>query len=103
MLWELLKWGVRVHYQRGAFAHTKLFLVDDQYAHIGSANLDARSLRLNFELSVEIYDEEFGRTVTEEVRRLIADSAPVTLRELDNRPLPARVRDAICWLFTPYL
>jgi cardiolipin synthase len=103
MLWELLKWGVRVHYQRGAFAHTKLFLVDDQYAHIGSANLDARSLRLNFELSVEIYDEEFGRTVAEEVRRLIADSAPVTLRELDSRSLPARVRDAICWLFTPYL
>ncbi len=103
MLWELLKWGVRVHYQQGPFAHTKLFLVDDHYAQIGSANLDARSLRLNFELSVEIYDADFGQTVAREIDALVAESVPVTLQELDSRSRAVRLRDAICWLFTPYL
>ncbi|HEX9878283.1 MAG TPA: phospholipase D-like domain-containing protein, partial [Gammaproteobacteria bacterium] len=56
MLWELLQRGVKVYYQPPPFVHSKLLLVDDQYALIGSANIDTRSLRLNFKLNVEIYD-----------------------------------------------
>src|SRR5690606_19755538 len=58
MLWELLERGVRVYYQPPPFVHTKLLIIDDGYAMIGSANLDPRSLRLNFELNVEIYDQD---------------------------------------------
>jgi len=47
MLWQLLQRGVRVYYQPPPFVHTKLFVVDDRYALIGSANMDSRSLRLN--------------------------------------------------------
>ncbi len=103
MLWELVKWGVRVHYQRGAFVHTKLLVVDDHYAQIGSANLDPRSLRLNFELVLEVFDAAFTSKVAEHVERAIHMSRTITLAELASRPLPARIRDAICWLFTPYL
>ena len=59
MLWELLERGIRVFYQPPPFAHSKLFVVDDQYGLIGSPNIDPRSLRLNFELAVEIYDRQF--------------------------------------------
>jgi hypothetical protein len=38
--------------------HSKLLVVDDDYAQIGSANVDPRSLRLNFELNVEIFDAD---------------------------------------------
>jgi cardiolipin synthase len=47
MLWELLIRGVKVYYQPPPFVHTKLFVVDDSYTMIGTANMDARSLRLN--------------------------------------------------------
>ena len=65
MLWELLERGVQVYYQPPPFVHSKLFYVDDDYAQIGSANFDSRSLRLNFEMNVEVYDRD---TVTELAR-----------------------------------
>jgi len=103
MLWELLQKGVRVYYQPPPFVHTKLFLVDDMYVQVGSANIDPRSLRLNFELVVEIFDQEFARGIRGDVEKAIARSREVTLEEIDDRPLHARTRDALAWLFTPYL
>jgi cardiolipin synthase len=103
MLWELLQRGVRIYYQPPPFVHSKLFLMDDCYALVGSANIDPRSLRLNFEFALEIFDHdscEILETHFEEARRR---SREVTLQEVDSRPLPARTRDALAWLFTPYL
>lgn len=104
VLWELLHWDVRVLYQAPPFAHTKLFLVDNDYVQIGSANIDPRSLRLNFELSVELYDRHFAAMVQRYVEEeCLADSHRVTLEELETRPLWQRVRDAMFWLASPYL
>jgi cardiolipin synthase len=103
MLWELLKYGAKVYYQPPPFSHTKAFVVDRHYVQFGSANLDPRSLRLNFELAVEVYDREFGAPVTAHFDEIRNVSRRVTLEELDRRPLPVRARDAVCWLFSPYL
>lgn len=103
LLWELLLYGVRVYYQPPPFVHTKLLVIDGHYAHIGSANLDARSLRLNFELVVEVYDSAFARCLLEHMNTALEQAHPVSLAELDGRSLPVRVRDAACWLFSPYL
>ncbi|NKB89955.1 MAG: cardiolipin synthase [Acidobacteria bacterium] len=104
ILWELLHWDVRVIYQAPPFAHTKLFLVDDEYVQIGSANIDPRSLRLNFELSVEVYDRALAAEVWRYVEaECLADSREVSLTELDARPIWQQVRDAACWLASPYL
>lgn len=103
LLPELLDQGVRVFYQPPPFAHTKLFVVDDHYAHIGSANLDTRSLRLNFELAIEVYDRPFSEQVAAYYRRIQKRSHPVTSEALQGRHLPARMRDALAWLFSPYL
>ena len=103
MLWELLQRGVRVCYQPGPFVHTKLLLMDDGYVQIGSANLDSRSLRLNFELVVEVYDRVFAETISSHLVAKRKVSREVTLAELAARPFGERVRDAAVWLFTPYL
>ncbi|MCF8031324.1 MAG: cardiolipin synthase [Desulfohalobiaceae bacterium] len=102
MLWELLAYGVHVYYQPPPFAHTKLFVLDDFYTVLGSANLDPRSLRLNFEVVLEVYEEGFGREMSDHIRASIASSRMVTLKEVDSRPLPERFRDSLCWLFSPY-
>ena len=103
MLWELLQFGVHVYYQPPPFAHSKLFLVDDEYAHIGSANIDPRSLRLNFELVVEIFDQGFVEYMHEHFEQVRKTSSEETLAGVDGRALPVRLRDAIAWLFSPYL
>jgi cardiolipin synthase A/B len=103
MLWELLTRGANVVYQPAPFVHSKLFIVDRRYALIGSANWDARSLRLNFELMVEVYDQPLATTLGRHVDAAVSAGTPVSLAELDARSLPVRIRDSLCWLFTPYL
>ena len=103
MLWEVLQRGARVFYQPPPFSHTKLYLVDDHYLQIGSANLDPRSLRLNFELMVEIYGREAGALGAAHFREVRRRSREVTLEEVDARPFPERFRDSLAWLFQPYL
>jgi len=103
MLWELLQRGVRVYTQPPPFVHTKLLMVDRHYVQVGSANIDPRSLRLNFELVVEIYDRDFAATVDTHFESARCRSSEITLEEVDSRPLPTRVRDALAWLLTPFL
>ena len=103
MLWEVLQHGVRVFLQPPPFVHSKLFVVDAHYAQVGSANIDPRSLRLNFELVVEVYDREFAGTVDSHVAAVRGLSREITLDEVDARPLPVRIRDSMAWLLSPYL
>ena len=103
LLWELLQFGVDVRYQPPPFVHSKLFLVDGHYALVGSANLDPRSLRLNFELAVEMFSESLGAGLLAHCDEVAHRARPTTLAEMDARPLPVRARDALCWLFSPYL
>ena len=98
-----LRRGVEIYYQPPPFVHTKLFLVDGHYAQIGSANLDPRSLRLNFEVAVEIYDTSFAQYLERHFEEARSRSRRVTVEEIRDRNLPVRTRDAAAWLFSPYL
>jgi len=103
MLWEILFRGARVVYQPPPFNHAKLFIVDGYYSLVGSANWDPRSLRLNFELQVEVYGREFASGLIEYFDHAFESGREVTLEEVDGRGLPVRLRDSVCWLFSPYL
>ncbi|MGD2063690.1 MAG: cardiolipin synthase [Nitrospirota bacterium] len=103
MLWELLQRGVEVYYQPPPFAHTKLFMVDGEYLQVGSANVDPRSLRLNFEMALEVFDRPLVASLTRRVERLIEGSRSVLLQEVDSRSVSVRLRDAFFWLFSPFL
>jgi len=103
MLPEILELGVRVYFQPPPFAHTKHLMVDRSYAILGSANLDPRSLRLNFELGLEVFDPDLTKILIAHFEKIRHVSRELTLEEIRERPLPVRLRDAICWLFSPYL
>jgi cardiolipin synthase len=102
-LWELLERGVRIVFQPPPFVHSKLFLVDRHYSLVGSANFDPRSLRLNFEFAVEIYDTRVNAALAEYCERAASSGREASVEALKNRSLPVRLRDAFCWLFSPYL
>jgi len=94
---------ISVSYRPAPFAHTKLFLMDDYYALVGSANLDPRSMRLNFELVVEVYDAAVVRGLRAHFDEVRGASREVTETWLRRRPLLLKLRDALFWLFSPYL
>jgi len=108
--WATLHWipalvrrGVRVYLQEPPFSHAKLFVIDGRYAHVGSVNVDTRSLRLNFEIAVEVYDEDFCGELSAFIAQCTATVTPLTAQSVEAVKLPARVRNALCWLVSPYL
>ena len=78
-------------------------VVDGAWTFLGSANWDARSLRLNFELNLEVYSVEFGAHMEGLFQARLAAAGPVTLAHVDARPMPIKVRDGIARLFAPFL
>jgi cardiolipin synthase len=103
LLWQVLEHGCRVWHTPEPFDHTKLVLVDGLWALLGSANWDPRSLRLNFEVDVECYDRAFAASLEDLVQGKLKYARPVTLDDMDGRPLPVRLRDGAARLLSPYL
>ena len=99
----LLERGVQVYLQPPPFSHTKLIVIDGSYAQVGSANIDPRSLRLNFEIAVEVYDE----TVCAGLARYVLSARDHATRFSPAPPrggrLVGRLRDSLFWLLSPYL
>jgi len=63
---DLLAAGAQVALFRDGLLHTKSITVDGEFSLFGSLNLDPRSLRLDFEITLAVYDAEF----TAHLRRL---------------------------------
>ncbi len=101
--WQMLKHGCRIWLTPPPFDHSKMMVMDGCWSLIGSANWDPRSLRLNFEFNVECYDCELTGRLETIINQKLAGAHLVTLQEVDSRPLPARLRDGIARLLTPYL
>jgi cardiolipin synthase len=103
ILRQLLENDIFIAYQAPPFIHSKLLLIDDIYSLVGSANLDPRSLRLNYELGLELFSQSLNQELCAYFCRRRALSQAVTKEEIQNRSLPERIRDSIAWLFSPYL
>src|SRR5206468_11810245 len=67
------------------FDHSKLMIVDGHWVLLGSANWDARSLRLNFELNVEAYGRHFAEEMSKIVQDKLRGARKVTLDRKSTR------------------
>jgi cardiolipin synthase len=99
----LLEAGCRVYRSSTPFDHSKLFVVDGAWSLIGSTNWDARSLRLNFEYNLECYDRELAARLDAIIDAKIAAARPEDRARIEGRALPARLRDGLTRLLSPYL
>ncbi|RDJ21466.1 cardiolipin synthase [Bosea caraganae] len=97
----LLKMGCRLWRSPPPFDHSKLMVVDDAWCLVGSANWDARSLRLNFELTVEFHDSDLAGRLGAAIDRKLTD--PIMMAEIDARWGIVKIRDAAARLLMPYL
>jgi cardiolipin synthase len=101
--WQVLERDCRIWLTPPPFDHSKLMIVDGHWVFLGSANWDARSLRLNFELNIECYGRDFAREMQKFMEKKISGAREVTLAEADGRTLPVKLRDALARQFSPYL
>jgi len=103
MWWQLLERGCHIWLTPPPFDHSKLMIVDGHWVLLGSANWDARSLRLNFELNVECYGRDFAREMEKVAAQKTSGAHEVTQPEVDKRSVPVKLLDATARLFSPYL
>jgi cardiolipin synthase len=99
----LIKRGVQVFLQQPPFSHAKLFIIDRQYAQIGSVNVDTRSLRLNFEIAVEVFCAAQCAQLASFISELQQRAVRLTWAQASRVPPLAGVRNSLCWLISPYL
>ena len=74
---ELRSNGVQVFEYTPAFLHAKMALVDEDWATVGSSNIDPMSLLLNLEANVVVRDADFARALSERFEQAFAASAEV--------------------------
>ncbi|MFT3802075.1 MAG: cardiolipin synthase [Burkholderiaceae bacterium] len=93
---ELLDSGVAVYEYPLGLLHTKSITVDAQIALVGSANMDRRSLQLNFENNLLVDDREVAAAVRERQLKYLSVSHPVDIEHVRARPFHLRlVQDAV--------
>jgi cardiolipin synthase len=100
---DLLAAGVKIALFHGGLLHTKSVTVDGDFSLFGSLNLDNRSLHLNAEITLAVYDKNF----TEQLRQLqltyIAESTYMDLDQWRSRPLRVRFGENVMRLLSPLL
>ncbi len=100
---ELLTAGVQIFQRKPPFMHAKALLVDDTVAVVGTANLDIRSLRLNYETNLVVHDETFVNQLKAIVLEDEALSERLSLAAWQVRPTAHRVVENLCYLLSPIL
>jgi len=102
-LGDLLDVGVRAFRYEHGFLHSKAVVADERVASIGTANLDVRSFRLNFEVNAIIYDSKIAQSVAAQFHTDERDCTEITREWYAARPKTIRVREAVSRLISPIL
>ena len=101
---RLLENGVRIYEYTPGFLHAKCFVCDDEYATVGSINLDYRSLYLHFECGVFLFRTPVVAQVYEDMLETFAVSREIQLNDCQRKhPFGMRMLHAFLRLIAPLL
>jgi cardiolipin synthase A/B len=101
--YDSLRAGIRIFRYQPGFLHQKVVLIDSVAAAIGSANLDNRSFRLNFEIMVLTVDRGFALEVEAMLLNDFAESLEIDRNEYRQASALRRVLMHVARLFSPIL
>lgn len=100
---EMLKTGATVYIYENGFIHNKVLIVDEKVSSVGTANIDQRSFKLNFEVNAFIYDPEIAKQLTSDFNEDINVSTLLTSELYENRSKRIRFKESISRLLSPIL
>lgn len=92
---ELLQAGAEVYVYQPTMLHTKLLVIDNEFVSVGSTNFDIRSIKLNDEASLNIYNREFAQKMTEMFEADIKPTIQYTYAMWQERPLKEKLSEKI--------
>lgn len=100
---SFLKAGVKIFEYQPTVLHAKLLTVDDRWTILGSANMDTRSFKLNFELNLMVYGGGFAAHAESHIRNDLSQSKEIKQEVFCNRPTKEVLLENFCRLFSPIL
>ena len=100
---KLLKAGARVFIYENGFIHTKQIVVDDEVGTVGTANIDFRSFKLNFEVNAFIYDKNEAKNLANLFYNDMKQSSELTYEMYKNRSNMIKMKESISRLLSPIL
>lgn len=100
---ELLSHGVQIYEYTAAFLHAKVAVVDDEWATVGSSNIDPLSLLLNLEANVFVRDADFAAQLRHEIEIALSSAATVTERNVGSGARRYLRRGFVAWCARFYL
>jgi cardiolipin synthase len=100
---ELLRAGVKFYTYEKGFLHSKVFIMDEFVSSVGTANLDIRSFKLNFEVNAFIYDDIINLKLTDQFKKDLDDCKEITLDIYEKRPRTVKFKESISRLLSPIL
>ncbi len=100
---ELQQAGVRFYTYQNGFIHSKAIIVDDFISSVGTANLDIRSFKLNFEVNAFIYDTEVNREITEAFIEDLKYCKEITIEDYEKRSFMVKFKESVSRLLSPIL
>jgi cardiolipin synthase len=78
-------------------------VIDEEISSVGTANIDFRSFKLNFEVNAFLYDERIAKKLTEVFDEDLRVSRQLTLHEYEQRPRWIRLKESVSRLLSPIL
>lgn len=100
---ELLKTGAECYIYEKGFIHAKTIVVDGKVSSVGTANMDVRSFKLNFEVNAFIYDSVISKEFNNIFEKDINDCTKITQEMYNKRPLIIKFKESISRLLSPLL
>ena len=99
----LLRQGIRIFEYSKGIEHSKYILIDDQWVSVGSCNLDERSMRLNFELSLLAFSPETNHGLARIFKATLAESREIDRKIFARRPYLEKLAESAMRPFSPVL
>lgn len=100
---ELLEAGIKIYNYQNGFIHAKTIVADSKVMSIGTANMDIRSFKLNFEVNAFIFDDRIAQEGEAQFIRDMNNSKEMTKEIYSNRSITIRIKESIIRLLSPIL
>lgn len=100
---DLLNAGAEIYVYQNGFLHAKTIVVDGKIASVGTANIDVRSFRLNFEVNAFLYDEAIAEKLVDAFEKDIRHATQMTKKLYEKRSIGIRFKESVSRLLSPIL
>lgn len=98
---DLMKVGIEIYVYNEKFMHSKVMIIDDKIASVGTANLDLRSFHTNFEVIALFYNGKSIQKLIEDFNNDLQDSTRIDLKTWQQRPWYKYWAETFARLFSP--